>query len=287
MTKRWTASDMPTQTGRTWLITGATSGIGLEAAKAASRAGATVILAVRNVAKGEAVAHSLSGPAAVVELDLGSLASVRRAADATPQVDVLVNNAGRVTTHRQETEDGFECLLGTNALGPFAFTNLVAEKVADRVVIVGSDSHRGGVLDFDDPQFVHRRWSTGAAYSQSKLADMVWGLGLSRRFTRVVVQLCHPGWAGTGISNVTGNDRLDRLVTGANKLVGQPAWRGALPTLFAATQDLPSCSYTGPDSWLGQRGYPALASRSAAASDPVLATRWWEFAAKATGTDLA
>lgn len=287
MKKHWTASDMPSQVGRTWLVTGATSGIGLEAAKAASAAGAAVVLAVRNVAKGDAVARSLSGPATVVQLDLGSLASVRRAAEATPQVDVLVNNAGRVSTHREETEDGFECLLGTNALGPFAYTNLIADKVADRVVIVGSDSHRTGVLDFDDPYFLHRRWTTSAAYSQSKLADMVWGLGLSRRLSRVDVQLCHPGWAGTGISNVTGNARLDRLVTGLNKRLGQPAWRGALPTLYAATQDLPRCSYTGPDSWLGQRGYPALAGRTAAASDPALATRWWEFAVRATGTDLA
>ena len=286
MKNRWTASDMPSQAGRTWLITGSTSGIGLEAAKAASRAGATVVLAVRSVAKGEAVAHSLDGPATVIELDLGSLASVHRAAEATPRVDVLVNNAGRVTTRRQETDNGFECLLGTNALGPFAYTNLVAEKVADRVVIVGSDSHKTGVLDFDDPHFVHRRWTTSAAYSQSKLADMVWGLGLSRRLARVDVQLCHPGWAGTGISNVTGNDRLDRLVTGANKRLGQPAWRGALPTLFAATQDLPRCSYSGPDGWLGMRGYPTLVGRTWAACDPALATRWWEFAAKATGTDL-
>ena len=286
MRVRWTASDMPSQAGRTWLITGATSGIGLEAAKAASAAGASLVLAVRNVAKGDAVARSLVGPATVVELDLGSLASVRRAAEATPNVDVLVNNAGRVSTRREETEDGFECLLGTNALGPFAYTNLIADKVADRVVIVGSDAHRSGVLDFDDPYFLRRRWTTGAAYAQSKLADKVWGLGLSRRFSRVDVQLWHPGWAGTGISNVTGSERLDRIVTGANKLVGQPAWRGALPTLFAATQDLPRCSYTGPDSWFGQRGYPTLVGRTAAASDPALATRWWEFAAKATGTVL-
>jgi NAD(P)-dependent dehydrogenase (short-subunit alcohol dehydrogenase family) len=287
MTVRWTASDMPSQTGRTWLITGATSGVGLEAAKAASAAGATVVLAVRNVAKGEALAKSLPGPASVVELDLGSLSSVRRAAAATPRVDVLVNNAGRMTTHRLETEDGFECLLGTNALGPFAYTNLVADKVSDRVVILGSGAHKNGVLNFDDPYFVRRRWTPGAAYSQSKLADMVWGLGLSRRLARLDVQLCHPGWSGTGISNVTGNDRLDRLVTGANRIVGQPAWRGALPTLFAATQDLPRCSYVGPDGPGEMRGYPTMVGRSAAASSPALATAWWEFAVTATGTDLA
>jgi len=287
MKTRWTASDLPSQAGRTWLITGATSGIGLEAAKAASRAGASLVLAVRNVAKGEAVAASLNGPATVIELDLGSLASVRRAAEATPEVDALVNNAGRMTTRRLETEDGFECLLGTNALGPFAYTNLIAAKVADRVVIVGSGAHRSGVLDFDDPQFVHRRWTPGAAYSQSKLADMVWGLGLSRRLAGRDVQLCHPGWSGTGISNATGNDRLDRLVTGANKLLGQSAAQGALPTLYAASQDLPRCSYTGPDGWRELRGYPTLVGRTSAASDPALADRWWRFAADATGTDLA
>ena len=287
MKTRWTASDLPSQAGRTWLITGATSGIGLEAAKAASRAGASLVLAVRNVAKGEAVAASLNGPATVIELDLGSLASVRRAAEATPEVDALVNNAGRMTTRRLETEDGFECLLGTNALGPFAYTNLIAAKVADRVVIVGSGAHKSGVLDCDDPQFVRRRWTPGAAYSQSKLAGMVWGLGLSRRLVGRDVQLCHPGWSGTGISNVTGNDRLDRVVTGANKLVGQSAAQGALPTLYAASQDLPRCSYTGPDGWRELRGYPTLVGRTSAASDPALADRWWLFAADATCADLA
>ncbi|HSN11227.1 MAG TPA: SDR family NAD(P)-dependent oxidoreductase, partial [Propionibacteriaceae bacterium] len=148
--------------------------------------------------------------------------SVRRAAEATPQVDVLVNNAGRITMRRLETEDGFECLLGTNALGPFAYTNLVAHKVADRVVIVGSGAHRGGLLDLDDPHFTRRRWTAGAAYAQSKLADMVWGLGLSRRL-EADVQLCHPGWSATGISNATGSRRLDRVVTGANRLLGQSA----------------------------------------------------------------
>ncbi len=286
MTARWTTSDMPSQAGRTWLVTGATSGIGLETARAASVAGAHVVLAVRNVAKGEAVAPSFQGTTSVLELDLGSLASVRRAADATPPVDVLVNNAGRMTMRRLETEDGFECLLGTNALGPFAYTNLVADKVADRVVIVGSGAHRGGVLDVDDPHFVHRRWTPGAAYSQSKLADMVWGLALWRRL-EADVQLCHPGWSGTGISNVTGHDRTDRIVTGANRLVGQPAAQGALPTLFAATQDLPPCSYVGPDGPREMRGYPALVGRSHAASDPVLASAWWRFAAEQTGTDLA
>lgn len=283
----WTAADMPSQTGRTWLVTGATSGIGLAAARAASNAGATLVLAVRNVEKGEHVAASLPGPTTVVQLDLGSLASVRRAAEQTPAVDVLVNNAGRVATTRTLTEDGFECLLGTNALGPFAYTNLVIDRVADRVVIVGSGAHASGVLDLDDPHFARRRWSVAAAYAQSKLADLVWGLGLARRLQGIDVQLCHPGWAGTNISDATGHPRLDRVVTAANHVLGQSPEQGAEPTLFAATQDLPNCSYVGPSGRREMRGHPRLVGRSMAASDPVLADRFWAFAAGATGTGLA
>jgi NAD(P)-dependent dehydrogenase (short-subunit alcohol dehydrogenase family) len=277
---------MPSQAGRTWLVTGATHGIGLAAAQAASAAGATLVLAVRDVERGRSVADALPGSASVVELDLASLASVRRAAESTPEVDVLVNNAGRVATKRSETEDGFEILLGTNALGPFAYTNLVVDRVRDRVVIVGSGAHKSGVLDFDDPHFERRRWSTGAAYAQSKLADMVWGLGLSRRLLGPDVQLCHPGWAGTNISSATGNARLDRFVTAANGLLGQSPAQGAEPTLYAATQDLAPCSYVGPDGWREFRGHPRLVGRTAQASDPALADRFWAFAAAATGTDL-
>jgi NAD(P)-dependent dehydrogenase (short-subunit alcohol dehydrogenase family) len=282
----WTASDMPSQAGRTWLVTGATHGIGLAAAQAASAAGATLVLAVRDVARGKAVADALPGDASVVQLDLASLASIRRAAEVTPAVDVLVNNAGRVATRRMMTEDGFECLLGTNALGPFAYTNLVADRVRDRVVIVGSGAHKSGVLDFDDPYFERRKWSVGAAYAQSKLADMVWGLGLSRRLVGPDVQLCHPGWAGTNISSATGNARLDRIVTAANGWLAQSPAQGAEPTLFAATQDLPSCSYVGPEGWRELRGHPCLVGRTAAASDTKLADRYWAFAVGATGTDL-
>jgi len=283
---RWTAADLPDQTGRTWLVTGATSGIGLETARAASAVGAELVLAVRNRAKGEAVAASLPGAATVLTLDLGSLTAIRRAAAATPEIDVLVNNAGRITTRREETEDGFECLLGTNALGPFAYTNLIADRVRERVVIVGSGAHRSGVLDLSDPHFRRRRWSPGAAYAQSKLADLVWGLGLWRRLAGRSVQLCHPGWAGTGISNVTGHAGLDRVVTGANALLAQSPAQGALPTLFAATQEFPPCSYVGPGGFNELRGHPTLVGRTTAAASRDLADAWWGFAAAETGTDL-
>lgn len=284
--------DIPDLTGQTWLITGATSGVGLETARSASRHGARVILAVRDTARGSDVADSLPGESHVVELDLASLASVRRAADellAGPEkrIDVLVNNAGAITPRRRETEDGFEMLLGVNALGPFLFTNLVLPLVQRRVVIVGSNAHKSGVLDFDDPHFRRRRWSPASAYSQSKLADLLWGLALDQRLrdgraeagaASVDVQLTHPGWAATGISNATGNAMLDRVITGVCSMFAQPAAQAALTTMYAATRPLPPCSYTGPDAMKHLRGMPTLIGRSAQASDPELAARFWDLA---------
>lgn len=290
--------DIPDLTGQTWLITGATSGVGLETARSASRHGARVILAVRDTARGSDVADSLPGDARVVELDLASLASVRRAADdmlsgPDERIDVLVNNAGAITPRRRETADGFEMLLGVNALGPFHFTDLVLPLVQRRVVIVGSNAHKAGEMVFDDPYFLRRRWSPASAYAQSKLADMLWGLALDQRLRDgravagapgVDVQLTHPGWAATGISNATGNAMLDRAITGVCSLFAQPAAQAALTTMYAATRPLPPCSYTGPDAMGHLRGMPTLIGRSAQASDPALAERFWEFAKAETAS---
>ncbi|MBC7296401.1 MAG: SDR family NAD(P)-dependent oxidoreductase, partial [Dietzia sp.] len=181
-----TSIEIPDLTGQTWLITGATSGVGLETARSASDRGARVVLAVRDTRRGREVADSLPGPSRVVELDLASLESVRRAADelrgGEPEpIDVLVNNAGAITPRRRETADGFEMLLGVNVLGPFLFTNLVLPGVRRRVVIVGSNAHKAATFDLDDPHFRRRRWTPAAAYAQSKLGDMLWGLALDQR----------------------------------------------------------------------------------------------------------
>lgn len=284
--------DIPDLSGQTWLITGATSGVGLETARSASRHGARVILGVRDMVRGHEVADALPGEARVVELDLASLASVRRAAaellsDPDGRIDVLVNNAGAITPRRRESADGFEMLLGVNALGPFLFTNLVLPLVRRRVVIVGSNAHKAGELDFDDPHFLRRRWSPASAYAQSKLADLLWGLALDQRLREgravagapgVDVQLTHPGWAATGISNATGNAALDRVITGVCSVFAQPAAQAALTTMYAATRPLPPCSYTGPDAMGHLWGMPTLIGRSAQASDPELAERFWDFA---------
>lgn len=296
---------IPDLSGQTWLITGATSGVGLETARAASGHGARVVLAVRDTARGREVAQTLPGPSRVVELDLASLESVRRAAaelrDGEPEpIDVLVNNAGAITPRRRETADGFEMLLGVNVLGPFLFTNLLLSQVRRRVVIVGSNAHKSATFDFDDPHFRNsdgrspqgrRRWSPAAAYAQSKLGDLLWGLGLDQRLrdgraeaaaAGVDVQLTHPGWAATGISNATGNAVLDRVITGVCSVFAQPASQAAFTTLFAATRPLPPCSYTGPDAMGHLRGMPTLIGRSSEASDPAIAERFWEFAKSET-----
>ncbi|MEH6821717.1 MAG: SDR family NAD(P)-dependent oxidoreductase [Dietzia psychralcaliphila] len=284
--------EIPDLTGQTWLITGATSGVGLETARAASDRGARVILAVRDTDRGREVADALPGPSRVVELDLASLQSATRAADELREgepepIDVLVNNAGAITPRRRETVDGFEMLLGVNVLGPFHFTNLVLPGVRRRVVIVGSNAHKAASFDVDDPHFTRRRWTPAAAYAQSKLGDMLWGLALDQRLrdgraeaavAGVDVQLTHPGWAATGISNASGNAAVDTMITGICSVFAQPASQAALTTMFAATRPLPPCSYTGPDGLRNLRGMPTLIGRSAEASDPAIAERLWRFA---------
>ncbi|WP_010539607.1 SDR family NAD(P)-dependent oxidoreductase [Dietzia alimentaria] len=298
--------DLPDLTGQTWLVTGTTNGVGLETVRAASRHGARVILAVRDTARGLEVASELPGATRVVELDLASLTSVRRAAgelcddgEAGPeQIDVLINNAGTITPRRRETADGFEMLLGVNVLGPFLFTNFLLPLVRRRVVIVGSNAHKAATFDFDDPHFrrdpAHggRRWNPAGAYARSKLGDMLWGFALDARLrdgraeagaAGVDVQLTHPGWAATNLSNATASAALNRVITGVSSVFAQPAEQAALTTLFAATRDLPPCSYTGPDAMSHMRGMPTLIGRSPEASDRAAAERLWKFAERETG----
>lgn len=149
---------LPDQTGRTWLITGATNGVGQAVARAAASAGARILLTARDARRGESMRTEL-GNARVIDVDFANLERVRKgAAEVDEPIDVLVNCAGRMTTSREETADGFEGMLGTNMLGPFAFTALVAPQVRERVVIVGSDTHRNASIKFDDLQLT-RKWS--------------------------------------------------------------------------------------------------------------------------------
>ncbi|WP_259557404.1 SDR family NAD(P)-dependent oxidoreductase [Brachybacterium sillae] len=202
---------LPDQHGRTWLITGATNGLGRETARAAARAGARILLTSRDKDRGQQVAAAL-GDARVIALDFTDLASVRAgSATVDEPIDVLVNCAGGLTTSRSETVDGHESVLAMNVLGPFALTNLVADRLRGRVVIVGSNSHRQVHLDLEDLQ-LRRGWNPMKAYGRSKLADMLWALELGRRLemTGVSVMLAHPGWALTNIQNRFGRGRMPR-----------------------------------------------------------------------------
>ena len=284
---KWTAADLPALDGRTFVVTGANSGIGLTAARALGRAGARVVMAVRDLGRGEEAAASVPN-AEVRVLDLASLASVRAFAhDWAGPLDVLVNNAGVMATPFRRTADGFELQFGTNHLGHFALTNLLLPHITDRVVTVSSGAHRVGAIDLDDLNWERRPYRRWSAYGQSKLANLLFTLELQRRLAEVGSDLralaAHPGYAATNLQQRT----EDRLQNGAmallNRVVAQSDEMGALPTLFAATQDLPGAAYVGPDGFQEQRGHPTLVGRSARASDPATARALWERSEALTG----
>jgi len=284
----WTSTDIPAQDGRTVIVTGANSGLGRATSAAFARAGAKVVLAVRDRARGEATAATIPGTTEVRELDLADLASVRRfAADWTGPVDILVNNAGVMAVPEGRTADGFELQLGTNHLGHFALTNLLLPRVTDRVVTVSSGMHRRGSIDLADLNWETRSYNPWAAYGQSKLANLLFTLELERRLERdgssVRAHAAHPGWAATNLQGHSGNRWVTLFSGVANKVVAQSEEMGALPTLFAATVDLPGASYVGPNGVGEMRGYPTLVGRTAAACDPQLAQRLWEASEQLTG----
>jgi NAD(P)-dependent dehydrogenase (short-subunit alcohol dehydrogenase family) len=290
MTSRWTAADIPSQTGRTAVVTGANSGLGLATARELARAGASVVLAVRNLERGAQAAESIEGDVTVRQLDLADLASVGAFADGwSGDLDVLVNNAGIMMVPAGRTADGFELQFGTNHLGHFALTNLLLPHVTDRVVTLSSGLHRSGVIDLDDLNWQRRPYSANGAYSQSKLANLLFTLELQRRLTaagsRVRALGAHPGYAATNLQGRSGSRVKDRAMKLGNLVLAQSDERGALPTLAAATRDLPGGSYLGPDGFQELRGYPTLVGRTASASDPELARRLWEESARLTGID--
>ncbi|HEX4344332.1 MAG TPA: oxidoreductase [Solirubrobacteraceae bacterium] len=287
---RWTAADLPDMTGRVVVVTGANSGLGAVVARELARAGGRVVLAVRDLARGEAAAATMPGETEVRQLDLASLASVRAFAAAWDgPLDVLVNNAGVMAIPRRSTADGFEMQIATNHLGPFALTNLLLEHVTDRVVTVSSAVHRMGKIDFDDLNSEHgyNRW---AAYGQSKLANLLFTLELQRRLdaagSPVGAHAAHPGWASTHLQGHTPNPFERVFMAIGNRVIAQSDAMGALPTLYAATQPLPGASYTGPGGYQEIRGHPRAAGRSVAACDEQAATRLWELSERLTGVSF-
>jgi NAD(P)-dependent dehydrogenase (short-subunit alcohol dehydrogenase family) len=275
--------------GRTAIVTGANSGIGRAAASALAGAGARVVLAVRTPEKGERAAAEMPGETEVRELDLSSLDSVRRFAAGWDggEIDLLINNAGVMVPPLSRTAEGFEMQFGTNHLGHFALTNLLLEQIGGRVVNVSSTGHRMGRIDFDDLNWERRSYRAWSAYGQSKLANLLFTAELQRRLTEagspVLAMAAHPGYAATNLQFHSGKKLQDWVSHLSNAAFGQSEEGGALPTLYAATADIPGNSFAGPGGFMEQRGPAKLVGRSSAAKDMDVARRLWEVSEELTG----
>ena len=286
---KWTSADLPSLAGRTFMVTGGNSGIGLVAARELGRAGGRVVLAVRDPARGEDAAATIPGGAEVRRLDLADLSSARAFAEAwKDDFDVLINNAGVMATPERRTKDGFELQIGTNHLGHFALTNLLLPHVTDRVVTISSFAHRTGRIRLDDLNWERSRYQRWPAYSQSKLANLLFTLELQRRLAEagssVLAVAAHPGWAATNLQGHTESRIQDALLAVFNRFWAQSEEMGALSTLYAATEDIPGGTYIGPDGWQGQRGHPTRAVRGGAAKDEETARALWDLSERLTKT---
>jgi NAD(P)-dependent dehydrogenase (short-subunit alcohol dehydrogenase family) len=304
---RWTAADVPDQSGRLAVVTGASGGLGLDTAKVLARRGATVVLACRDVGKAERAADQIraeAGPAAVrvAHLDLASLASVHEAAgeicSTCPRLDLLINNAGVMTPPYQRTEDGFELTFATNHLGHFALTGLVLDRMlstpGSRIVTVSSIGHREGVMRFDDLQF-ERGYNASHAYWQSKLANLLFSYELQARLSATAAAAAalaaHPGVVRTDLwrtSSLPERVMISRRLRMLSFWAVQGAQRGALPTLRAATD--PSAvggEYYGPAGPLEYTGYPARVESSPRSHDVAAQRRLWEVSEQLTGVTYA
>jgi NAD(P)-dependent dehydrogenase (short-subunit alcohol dehydrogenase family) len=294
VTTTWSPSRLGNLTGKRIIVTGATNGVGLGTARVLARAGAHVILAVRNPELGAQRAAEIGGSTSIIKLDLADLSTVRAfPALLDDDVDILINNAGGLTQHRTDTLDGFETTIGTNFLGPFALTNLLFDRVRSQIINVGSDAHKTATLRLDDMHLRSHRWSAYSAYARSKLAVMLWGLELDRRLraaqSRVTTQLTHPGWVASNLSNISDK----RLMAGVHRVVetlanrfGNDIEEGAAPTLYCISEPIPPGSYVGVEGRLGLKGGPVLIGRSAVACDYQAAAKLVKFAEKETGTAL-
>ena len=294
---KWTTADIPDQSGRTAVITGANTGLGYETAAALAAKGAHVVLAVRNLDKGRDAVQRITAATpgarvALQELDLTSLDSVRTAADelraANDTIDLLINNAGVMFTPRSTTKDGFELQFGTNHLGHFAFTGLLLDRVlaapGSRVVTVSSTGHRLiDAIRFDDLQ-----WELGynrfRAYGQSKLANLLFTYELQRRLhgTDTLAVAAHPGGSNTELMR-----NLPAAIRGSSAL-SQPLFQGpdmgALPTLRAATDPgVLGGQFFGPDGFAEQRGYPKVVGSTDASHDVAAQMRLWTVSEELTG----
>jgi NAD(P)-dependent dehydrogenase (short-subunit alcohol dehydrogenase family) len=303
MMEKWMADNIPDQTGKVVIVTGANSGIGFEAARALVQKGAEVVLASRDQLKAQKAMVELQdelpqAKLAFIPLDLASLDSIRLfAAQFKAQyrrLDVLLNNAGIMMVPFGTTEDGFERQLGTNHLGHFALTGLLIDLLLKtpgaRVINISSNAHYAGELDFSNIFYENGGYSPKGAYSRSKLANLLFTYELQRRFQAcghsTLALAAHPGITATAIADHFLNDSFNWLVRGVMKLIFQSAAMGALPGLRAAVDpNARGGEYYGPDGKGERSGYPVLVSSNQASHDFQSAEMLWEISARLTGVE--
>lgn len=292
---KWDVNNIVDQKGRVIVVTGSTSGIGKEAARVLAGKNAKVILAVRNLKKGEATREAIQMEFPDTEikvrgLNLSSLTSVREFAEKFnqdfKQMDVLINNAGVMACPYAETADGFEMQMGTNHLGHFALTGLLMPLLKNtkdsRVVVLSSIGHKMGKIDLDDLNWQKRKYNTNQAYFDSKLANLYFAYELSRRFegrpNAPKVTAAHPGWTQTGLQKHSG-----LMIRFLNPIFGQQPKIGALPTLRAGfDNEAKPCDYYGPRGIFELKGYPVKTKSNALSHDVQKAQKLWEISENLT-----
>lgn len=297
MKRHWNADDIPNQSGRTALVTGANSGIGFEIASALAAKGATVFLACRSPSKAAEAAvriHAKSplSKIEIIPLDLGSLDLIKSAADLVAsrmqRLDLLINNAGLMATDLSRTADGFEMQIGVNHLGHFALTihllPLLFNVQGSRIVTMSSIGHRRGKSDLADLNYEHRKYRRWEAYFQSKLANLLFSAELNRRLVASGGSsqslAAHPGVAKTDLGS-EGSSLTNRLLSPNTPFGSQSAETGALPALRAATDpNAKGGEFYGPRWYV--RGYPARETPSKAARDQARAGSLWELSESLT-----
>lgn len=287
----WTPDRVGDQSGKTVLITGGNSGIGLQAANILAGKGADILLCARSESKGRKAVDAVNavggGTARLVILDLADMASIQAAAkavrDMTDRLDVLINNAGIMQTPELKTLDGFELQLGTNHLGHFLLNGLLyplVEAAAGRIVVVSSIAHKFGRLNLKDLMYEKGGYTPTIAYAQSKLANIVYAFELQRRLaaagSSVTAYAVHPGYSNTELQNTGPTGLMNLLYKPLNLIMAQPAKYGAYPTVLAATDpDAHPGGYYGPTGWQDARGPVGDSSVHPKALDKKKAANLW------------
>jgi NAD(P)-dependent dehydrogenase (short-subunit alcohol dehydrogenase family) len=293
--KNWNSQNIPDQNGKVVIITGATSGLGKEAAKVFAEKGATVIMPVRNAEKAKLVREEIlklnpNSKIIIKSLDLSSLNSIKLFADdflkSFNQLDILINNAGIMYCPYSKTQDGFEMQMGTNHLGPYALTAqvmpLLMKTANSRIVNTASLAHLTGNIDFEDINWENRKYKTMQAYADSKIANLYFHYELAKKLkgqnNAPLVIAAHPGWTKTEL------DRHIGIVGIISSIIGQKAEKGVLPTLRAATDpNAISGDYFGPDGFREMRGNPVKVKSNAMSLNAQKAEQLWTLSEKLTG----